>query len=290
MIRHILIVAGLALWAGLAVQAYEWRNVGPESRIGGRMTSAGYMKGKVVLVDHRDYGDPANAEAIRQLQAIWASYKSKPFVLVGGHHGASSREKVAAAIKKLGVTYPVYADVCYEKPDATPEELEAITNFWASEKNFLVIVDATCRRRIYTGTDVHAAQGVVGSAIMGATRPMVPKQWEFLLDWEVANLPAHAYLRLRDFRDRYPQEAAKYSAFWAKASESETIRKLAKLVELAREVKDRDPNSKKVQRLTPEMLAKAIEKYSDLAKDEDPNIAQEAKNSLADLKWSAADL
>lgn len=292
MIRRISIVAGLALWAGLAVQAYEWRNVGPESRIGGRMTSAGYMKGKVVLLDRRDYGDPRNADAIRQLQSIWASYKSKPFVLVGGHHGPSSRAKVEEAIKKLGVTFPVYEDVRYEKPDATPEDVEAMKAVWAMDRPLISILDSTCRKRLYYGHDERAAQGVVGSALMAAARPMEPKQWEFLLDWEVANLPGRAYLRLKEYREKYPEKAAKYAAFLAKAESDEggSVRKLAKLVELSRQVKDRDPQSKRAKKLTPAHLEKAIEKYSELAQDADPNVVQEAKNSLADIKWAASDL
>ena len=66
MLRKVMMAAALAaLVAG--APAYEWDNVGPDSRLGGRMISAGYLRGKVVLLDRRDYTDPANAEAIRQL-------------------------------------------------------------------------------------------------------------------------------------------------------------------------------------------------------------------------------
>ena len=38
------------------------------------------------------------------------------------------------------------------------------------------------------------------------------------------------------------------------------------------------------------MLEKAIEKYAELKQSKNPNIAQEAKNALADIKWSEATL
>ena len=73
------------------------------------------------------------------------------------------------------------------------------------------------------------------------------------------------------------------------ASDNE-IKRLAKLVELSRLVKDRDRSSKKSARITPEILEKAIEKYIDLKQSDNPNVAQEAKNAIADIKWSEATL
>ena len=288
MLKKIILVAALAAWG--TVGAYEWLNISPETRIGGRMISPGYLRGKVVLLDRRDYGDPKQANAIKQLQSVWATYKTKPFVLVGGHHGSSSKAKVEEAIKKLGVTFPVYDDVRFIKPDATPEEKEAMEQTWALEKPLLTIFDSTFRKKLYYGYDERAAQGVVGSAIMAAARPMAAKQWKFLLDWEVENLPGKAYSRLKEFRSQFPKDAAKYDSFWDRARDNDDIKRLAKLVELSRCVKDRDEASASAKRVTPEILEKAIEKYSDLKQNADPNIAQEAKNALADIKWSASSL
>ena len=283
----LMLASALAAVSGFG---YEWRNIGPETRLGGRMISAGYLKGKVVLLDRRDYGDPKNAAAIKQLQALWATYKTKPFVLVGGHHGASSREQVAEAVAKLGVTYPVYDDVRFVKPDATAEETAAMERTWALEKPLLTIFDSTFGKKLYYGYDERAAQGVVGSAIMAAARPMTPKQWQYLLDWEVENTPGKAYSRLRELRQQDPATAAKYAGFWAKAQENEELKRLAKLVELAHCVKDRDADSANAKRLTTKVLDKAGEKYADLKQSADPLIAQEAKNALADIKWSASSL
>ena len=270
--------------------AYEWENVGPGDRIGGRMISAGYLRGKVVLLDRRDYGDPSNKAAIQQLQTLWATYKSKPFILLGSHHGKSDKTKVEALLKKLGVTYPVYTDAWLKKLDPTEHEIEVIQAMREDENPSLCVIDSTGQRKLFTGRDTRAAQGVVGSAIMGASTPMAAKQYNFLLDYETKMLPGRAYLRLKEYRARFPKDARKYDAVWSEMSEKAEIKKLAKLVELARLVKDRDLASTQSQRITPEVLQNAIEKYSSLKQSEDPNIAQEAKNALADLKFCEAAL
>lgn len=289
MIKKFVTVAILAAMTA-GVYAYEWDNVGPDKRLGGRMISAGYLRGKVVLLDRRDYTDPANAETIRQLQTLWATYKSKSFIVLASQHGYASKSKVEATLAKLGVTYPVYLDARLTKPGASAEDLEIMQKAFEDERPSIVILDSTCRRKLYNGRDVHAAQGVVGSAILAASTPMAPKQYEFLLDWELKNLPGKAYLRLKEYRTKFPKDAAKYASDWEALSAREEVKKLAKLVELSRQVKDRDLASKSAQRLTPEILQTAMEKYAPLKQSADPFVAQEAKNALADIKFSEATL
>lgn len=290
MLRKMILTVALAAAMTLASAAYEWENIKPEAKLGGRMISAGYLRGKVVLLDRRDYGSMTQAAAIKQLQSIWATYKTKPFVLVGSHHGSSSKEQVEETLKKLGVTYPVYNDVRLVKPDATEQELEVMKAAWEKPEPSITIVDSTLRRKLYVGKDDRASQGVVGSALMAVSTPPGAKQYQFLLDYEIEKLPGRAFLRLKEFRERFPKEAAKYAADWERMSEDNEIKKLAKLVELSRLVKDRDRTTKTSQKITPEVLEKAIEKYSELKQSKNPNIAQEAKNALADIKWSEATL
>ncbi|MGN0854770.1 MAG: peroxiredoxin family protein [Kiritimatiellia bacterium] len=288
MFKILVMVVAAAMASG--GYAYEWDNVGPDRRLGGRMISAGYLRGKVVLLDRRDYTDPANAEAIRQLQTLWATYKSKPFILLASQHGAVSREKMAQALKQLGVTYPVYADARLTKPDATEEELEAMAKAFADTRPSLVILDSTCRRKLYSGRDMRVAQGVVGGAILAASVPTSPRQYDFLLDWELRNLPGRAYVRLKEYRARFPQDAAKYADDWQTLAARDEIRQLAKLVELSRMIKDRDVASASARRLTPEILERAMEKYAPLKQSADAFVAQEAKNALADIRFSEATL
>ena len=66
------------------------------------------------------------------------------------------------------------------------------------------------------------------------------------------------------------------------------MKKLARLVELARQVKDRDAAAQSAQRLSPAAAERAAEKFASLKESLNENIVQEAKNALADIKWAAA--
>ena len=81
--RKVLFSVFFAICSSL-LMAYEWTGIVPQHRIGGRMASCGYMRGKVVLLDCRDYSK-ADAGSLSELQKIWKSYKSKSFVLLGVH-------------------------------------------------------------------------------------------------------------------------------------------------------------------------------------------------------------
>ena len=286
--RKCAVLAAALAAAMCAGAAYKWENVGADRRIGGRMISEGYLRGKIVMLDRRDYADPAQKAAIEQLQTLWATYKTKPFILLGSHNGKASAKKVEAALKELGVTFPVYNDACLQKVDPTEDEKTVIENMRSDPAPYICIVDSTCRRKLYNGRDVRGATGVVGSAIIGTSTPMTAKQYMFLLDWEIENTPGRALARLREFRERFPRDAAKYDADWKRLSGDDEIKKLAKLVELSRLVKDRDVADKKAQKITPEVLEKAIDKYESLKQSSRPAVAQEAKNAIADMKWSAA--
>ena len=73
-------------------------------------------------------------------------------------------------------------------------------------------------------------------------------------------------------------------------SDNGEITKLATLVETALLVKDRDKTSRASRRLSAAALENVIRQYSALAKSDDPAIAQEAKNSIAELKFVQTEL
>ena len=106
MCRKTILTVALVAATTVASAAYEWENIKPEAKLGGRMMSAGYLRGKVVLLDRRDYGSMSQAAAIKQLQSIWATYKTKPFVVLGSHHGSFDRKRTASA-KRIH-QYPVF--------------------------------------------------------------------------------------------------------------------------------------------------------------------------------------
>ncbi len=280
--------AALALAAGAG--AYEWAGISPETRMGGRMVSPGYLRGKVVLFDVRDYADPANAEVLKRLQTLWAAYKTKPFIVLGSHRGPAGREKVRATMDRLGLTYPVYAGARLDGGELAE----------AGDAPRIYVIDSTCSRRLYTGADDRAATGVVGSAIFASRMPMGAKQWKFQLDYELENLPGQAYLRLRDLmaddktwaemKSRFPADAKRYEAARTRMSEDDDIKRLAKLVELARLVKDRDTDSAAARKIRQEHLERVEEKYGDLKKSANPYVSQEAKNALVDILFAKLSL
>lgn len=280
----------LATAVAFSAAAAEWENVGPETRVGGRMASGGYMKGKVVLLDVRDYSQKSGAKEMAQIQNIWNAYKSKAFVAIGSHASSSSKDEAAELVKKLHLSYPVYSDVRLKNEEGTSETF-----------NYGVHVFDPTGKLIFTGNDPRQASGVVGSAIFAARIPSSPKYWKCMLDYEIENLPGQAYLRIRDLKAnhkdalrelaaKYPEDVKRYAKTWSEYVKSSEIKQLAKLVETSRLVKDRDKTSRAAKRLSAAQLESIIKQYSVLTKSENPLVVQEAKNSIAELKFAQAEL
>ena len=256
-----------------------WRNLGETDRLGGRMVSEGYLRGKVVLVDCRDYGSRDCIEPVKELQRLWSAYKTKPFVLIGSHRGEADEEKVGRIVKALGITYPVYRDAGYGKGDAKI----------AGGKSYFYLVDGA-GKVINAGAHLRDATGLVGQALLSLKCPMNPAEHIRYLDYELKYLPGKAYLHLKEFRKKHPSAAAAYEDDWNRLKKDESVLKLAKLVETAALIKDRDPNDKKAKKVTVKDIENLIARYEPLKSDTNEFIAQEAKNSIAELKWCEAAL
>lgn len=268
----------------------EWMNVVPDSRVGGRMASCGYLKGKVVLLDVRDYSENAEAALMKQIQDVWTAYKSKQFVALGSHIGPSeTREAAGNLIKSLHLTYSIYSEVAVKNDEGAVENLQ----------RGVYVFDST-GKRLYFGKDPRQAMGIVGSAIFAESIPSSTADWKAVLDYEIANLPGQAYLRIRDLKNHkdvlkklskeYPDDVKRYAATWREYGGNSEVKKLAKLVETTRLIKDRDKNSRASKRLNAATLENLIRQYSVLTQSANPFIAQETKNSLADLKFVKAEL
>lgn len=275
-----MIVAVAAVAASLTASAVEWKNLDDAHHLGGRKTSNGYMLGKVVLVDRWGAHCPPCRKLLPDVEKLWQSFKSKPFVVLGGHcAGWGSAEEVKALIERDSLTYSVYEDAGL----ATGEpQFNAIP--------FLYVVDET-GRVIYQGRDEKAATQVIVTAITDMESPRSLVQYTRFLDFELQNLPGRAYLRMKDFQKRFPAEAKKYADKFKELSAIPDVKKLAELVEFARKAKDAPTfNAKqKVKKLEFQKKVKAaVTKYESLKESQDPRVVQEAKNSLADLKWTIA--
>ena len=266
--------------AASLVQAVEWKNVDAEHYLGGRKASAGYLQGKVVLVDRWGAHCPPCRALLPRVEEIWQSFKTKPLVVLGGHcKGWGSADEVAELITEHKLTYPIYegAALAVGEPkfDAIP---------------FLYVVDET-GKVVYLGRDERNATQAIVMALTDMEAPRNVAQWKRFLDYELEHLPCRGYLRLRDFRKKFPKEAKEYEE---KARELATIpdlKKAADLVEFAKRAKDppvfgpKDAAKKaKYEKLVEDMISKS----DTLKTHPDPRVAQEAKNALADLKWTQA--
>lgn len=271
---------GLSVFVALGAQAVEWKNVDADHYLGGRKASAGYLQGKVVLVDRWGAHCPPCRALLPQLEDVWQSFKTKPFVVLGGHcRGWGTADEVAELIAEHKLTYSVYEDsglVTGEpKFDAIP---------------FLYVVDET-GKIVYLGHEERNARQAIVTALTDMESPRDLKQWKRFLDYELEHLPCRGYLRLRDFRKKFPQEAKAYGPKAKELAAIPDLKKAADLVEFAKKAKDppvfgpKDTAKRaKYEKLVEEMISK-----SDILRTHpDPRVAQEAKNAIADLKWTQA--
>lgn len=252
-----------------------------ENHLGGRMASNGYLLGKVLLIDCRDYSNPDASEDVAKLEELWNTYKLKNFVLIGSHCGEGSMEEAQENIRRWKVTYPVYGKIYAPNPKAPGKE----------PKRHLYIFDSTHQACLYAGNEYVKAKGIVGEAIMTASAPITLKQWKFIIDAERKTLPGSTYLRLKDFRLQFPEEAeSMYGALWKECKNDREIVKLSKLVELSSNLKNCSPSDPKYKKLSQRMIESTIKKYEDLKNSTNPNIVREAKNAIADMKFIAIKL
>ena len=264
----------------LSAGAVEWRNVDEEHRLAGRRASAGYLQGKVVLVVRWGAKNEASKALLPRIEELWSSFKSKPFVILGGHVGGwGGAEAVRAAVEEKGVTFPVYEDAGL-----------AVNEPVFEEPPFLYVVDET-GKFIYRGKDDRLMTQAVVQALTDLESPRSLRQWRRYLDCEFANLPAHAYLRLKAFKAKFPKEAEEYLPKARELVKIDRLKKVADLVEFAQRAKDAPKfgPTEQAKREKYEALVKGVlESCAPLRDVADLRLAQEAKNALADLTWAAA--
>lgn len=253
-----------------------WGGVTPENHLGGRVASAGYLQGKVIMVDCRDYSQ--DKAAIERMEDFWQSYKIKSFIMLGSHRGGET-EDVQKMLKAAGVSYPVYADVTFEAKTFEPQN------------GLIYVIHQGGKMALKTKDPNRAFEAVVTALTWGAVPSKVP-QYRKLIDYELEVLPGKAYFHIKEMQKAFPKEAQEfYFAAFKKLDESDEVKKVAKLEEVARRVKDFDPNTKKngkVVHVSKKKVESLIAGAEELKNSEDPLIVQEVKNCIADLKWAMA--
>ena len=267
----------LAVVAALTSFAVEWKNVDAAHHLGGRKASAGYLQGKPVLVVRWGAKHEESPALLSRLEEVWTSFKAKQIVFLGGHVGGwGGADAVKAVLKKSGVTFPVYEDAGLGADEPPHEDIP-----------FIYVVDET-GKVVYRGmNDRNATQAVV-QALTDVDSPRNVEQWKRFLDYELDNLPAHAYNRLNEFRKKFPDEAKVYLPKARELVKIPDVKKVADLVAFAKKAKDAPPLGSKNRAKYESLVKDVVDSCAALKGVADPRLAQEAKNALADLTWTAA--
>ena len=276
-------VAAVALACAASLHAaVRWSNVDAAHYLAGRKASEGYLMGKVVLVDRWGAKCPPCRAMLPQVEQIWRSFKTKPFVVLGGHcEGWGSAEEVRRIVEEKGLTYPIYEGARLAEGEPPFDGIP-----------FLYVVDET-GLVVYKGRNERIATQAIVTALTDMEAPRNLRQWRRFLDYELEALPGRAYLRLEEFRKKFPSEAKEYAEAGRKLEKTPDIKKLVELVKFARQAKDMrefTDGQKDKKKKFARMLESAISKYAPLKESVDPRVAQEAKNAIADLQWTQAAL
>lgn len=266
----------------LSGEAVSWKNLDEDHHLGGRRASEGYLQGKVVLVDRWGVRCPPCRVLLPRIEAIWQGFKTKPFVVLGGHvSGWGRAADVKALVDEHKLTYSIYEGAGLAEGEPS---FNAIP--------FLYVVDET-GKVIYKGHDEREATQHVVSALTDMEAPKNLNQWRYFLDYEIENLPGRATLRLKEFKKKFPAEAKTYAEKEKTLATIPDVKKLAELVEFAKKAKDMREFSAKQQAKKAKfakMIDSVLSKYEPLKESKDPRVVQEAKNALADLVWTKAEL
>jgi len=275
-VKTLFVVAAMSASVAFAGPGVGWKNLDDEYRIGGRKVSEGYLRGKVVLVDRWGRNCPPCRAMLPRMEEIWQGFKTKPFVLLGGHcKGWGTPDEVKALVDENKLTYPVYegAGLAEDEP-----EYRGIP--------FLYVVDET-GKVCYRGHDERRATEALVTVLTDMEAPKDAAMWQKYIDFELKVLPGRAFIRLTEFRKKFPQDGKKYDEDYKKLKNDAEVQKLVKLVLFAKMAKDFDPKDKKTKnKVTKSKIETTVKAYEPLKDSENELVAQEAKNALADLKWA----
>lgn len=97
-----------ACLAPCALFADVWRGLDEANYYSGPRITEADLKGKVVFVDLWGVNCPPCRALLPRMEQLWASYKSKPFMLLGSHRQGRSPDRVKELVKANKLTYPIY--------------------------------------------------------------------------------------------------------------------------------------------------------------------------------------
>lgn len=244
--------------------AAGWENLDDAHRVSGRRLSSAYLTGKVVLVSR----DPGHA---KRLQEVWSSFRGKPFIVLGTYGKTPE-----------GVTFPVYTDA----------------DLVSGLAGQMFVVDAL-GEVVYNGAVVPDAIEASVTAMTDLAAPPDYAAWKRYFAFEAKELPGKALNRLADLKKDAKLRRIAFSNAEKKArmKTEKALRadpvyaRLAKLEAFSAAAKDRPANSsRRRSRISRMQVRSEIKRYEDLKKHDNPVVAREARNCLADLAYVEAEL
>ena len=272
-------LAAAVFFAAAASCEVKWTNLDDSHRLGGRKVSEGYLQGKVVLVARWSAKSLRGYSVLPRMEEVWRNFKTKPFVLLGSHCvGSASPSEVRSLLEENGVTFPVYEGAAHSLVDPQSQAFP-----------FFYVVDAT-GKVVYSGTREHNAVQAVVISLTDLQSPRNDVQLSRYLEFEIGELPASAHLRLKNLREKDPQQAARYESQWRQLDSDPQVKKVSRIVEVTRRLKDFAPKTPADTRRYPSKIREALSRFSNLKDITDPRLLREAKNSIAELKWLEASL
>ena len=274
------LIMGFLLLAACA-QAGGWANIDAEHYLGGRKASSGYLQGKVVLICLWKAGDEQAAdELLPVFEDVWTNFKTKQFAILAAPVGdGGENETVRSQLRKHGVSYSVYRNAAFEGMPKT------------KSLPYIYVVDET-GKPVYLGRKTHNATQAVVTALTDIESPRNLVQWKRYLDYELKNEPCHAYLRLKAFRERFPQEAQEYAAAARELAAIPNLKATVDFIAFAKKAKDPpifSPEEGAKKRKYQELVTSVILNGETMKNHPDARIMREVKNALADLKWTQAE-
>lgn len=262
--------------------ALEWKNVDAEHYLGGRKSSAGYLQGKVVMVCLWKANDKQSQAMLSTVEDIWRTFKTKQFVVLGVPVGDGEAGVGAQDMSAHGkVSFSVYRDAGLQQGHPQFQELP-----------FLYVVNET-GNIVYRGRDDRLATQALVTSLTDMASPRNLAQWRKFLNYELDNLPCRGFLRLKEFRKQFPNEAREFVPKAKALLEIPNLKKVSELVEFALMAKDPPvfgPKQSAKKAKYRQLVEEVISKCDVFKAHPDSRVAQEAKNAIADLRWALAAL
>ena len=275
------LITGILLLVACA-QAGEWRNIDAEHYLGGRKASSAYLQGKVVLICLWKASDEQAAdELLPVFEEVWTNFKTKQFAILAAPvcEDEEGEATVRRQLKKHHVSYSVYRNAAFEGMPKT------------KSLPYIYVVDET-GKPVYLGRKTHNATQAIVTALTDIESPRNLVQWKRYLDYEIKNEPCHAYLRLKAFRERFPQEAQEYAAAAKELAAIPNLKAMADFIAFAKKAKDPpifSPEEGEKKRKYQELVTGVISNGETMKNHPDARVVREVKNALADLKWTQAE-